>query len=83
MPMFERHGARGTDRIAFSPAVLIMAGWTGRARAAVEHHVADGRLQPRPARAPAEAAARAPARAGSRSRIHELDARCGAARPRS
>ena len=41
MPMFERHGARGGDRIAVEPTGLIMAGWTGRDRAAVDHHIAD------------------------------------------
>lgn len=41
MPTFERHGKAGTDRIAFEPTDLIMAGWTGRDRAAVDHHVAE------------------------------------------
>ena len=41
MPMFERHGARGGDRIAVEPTGLIMAGWTGRDRAAVDHHIAE------------------------------------------
>jgi hypothetical protein len=41
MPTFERHSQAGTDRIAFEPEVLIMAGWTGRARAAVDHHIAE------------------------------------------
>ena len=35
MPTFERHSTAGTDRIAFEPTDLIMAGWTGRDRAAV------------------------------------------------
>ena len=39
MPVFERLAAAGRDRIAFEAAVLIMAGWTGRARAEVQHHV--------------------------------------------
>jgi Protein of unknown function (DUF2848) len=41
MPTFERHGAQGCDRIAFAPTDLIMAGWTGRDRAAVDHHIAE------------------------------------------
>jgi hypothetical protein len=41
MPSFERHSALGVDRIAFAPEVLIMAGWTGRDRAAVDHHIAE------------------------------------------
>jgi hypothetical protein len=41
MPSFERHGARGIDRIAFVPDALVMAGWTGRDRAAVDHHIAE------------------------------------------
>jgi hypothetical protein len=41
MPTFERQSARGADRIAFEPAALIMAGWTGRDRAAVDHHIAE------------------------------------------
>jgi hypothetical protein len=41
MPIFERHGARGSDRVAFEPSDLIMAGWTGRDRAAVDHHIAE------------------------------------------
>ena len=41
MPSFERHGAHGSDRIAFAPDALIMAGWTGRDRAAVDHHIAE------------------------------------------
>jgi hypothetical protein len=39
MPVFERHAAAGCDRIAFEARVLIMAGWTGRARADVQHHI--------------------------------------------
>jgi hypothetical protein len=39
MPMFERLSARGRDRIGFDAEVLIMAGWTGRDQAAVQHHV--------------------------------------------
>jgi hypothetical protein len=39
MPTFERHSERGTDRIAFDATALIMAGWTGRDRAAVDHHI--------------------------------------------
>jgi hypothetical protein len=41
MPTFERHGTHGSDRIAFEPTDLIMAGWTGRNRAAVDHHMAE------------------------------------------
>jgi hypothetical protein len=41
MPTFERHSRAGTDRVAFEPEVLIMAGWTGRDRAAVDHHIAE------------------------------------------
>jgi hypothetical protein len=41
MPSFERHSAHGADRIAFVPAALVMAGWTGRDRAAVDHHIAE------------------------------------------
>jgi hypothetical protein len=41
MPTFERHSGRGAERIAFEPAALIMAGWTGRDRAAVDHHIAE------------------------------------------
>jgi len=41
MPSFERHSERGVDRIGFAPNVLIMAGWTGRDRAAVDHHIAE------------------------------------------
>jgi hypothetical protein len=40
MPTFERHIRHGTERIGFEPAALIMAGWTGRDRAAVDHHIA-------------------------------------------
>ena len=39
MPSFERQSTRGTDRIAFEPEALIMAGWTGRDRAAVQQHI--------------------------------------------
>jgi hypothetical protein len=41
MPSFERQAAQGADRIAFAPDALIMAGWTGRDRAAVDHHIAE------------------------------------------
>ena len=41
MPTFERHSTAGTERIAFAPTELIMAGWTGRDRAAVDHHIAE------------------------------------------
>jgi hypothetical protein len=39
MPHFARHAAAGRDRIAFEAADLVMAGWTGRERAAVQHHI--------------------------------------------
>ncbi len=39
MPVFTRHAAAGCDRIAFEATDLVMAGWTGRARSAVQHHV--------------------------------------------
>ncbi len=41
MPVFDRLSARGADRIAIEASNLIMAGWTGRDPAAVEHHVAE------------------------------------------
>ena len=41
MPTFTRVTAAGRDRIAFEPEVLIMAGWTARDPAAVEHHMAE------------------------------------------
>jgi hypothetical protein len=41
MPIFERHSKAGSDRIAFEPSDLIMAGWTGRDPAAVDHHIAE------------------------------------------
>src|SRR5918994_1453139 len=41
MPSFKRHSAHGADRIAFAPDALIMAGWTGRDRAAVDHHITE------------------------------------------
>ena len=41
MPIFERHSERGVDRVAFAPGELIMAGWTGRDRAALDHHIAE------------------------------------------
>jgi hypothetical protein len=39
MPLFERHTRSATDRIAFAPEVLIMAGWTGRDEASLRHHI--------------------------------------------
>jgi hypothetical protein len=39
MPVFERHTALGSDRITFEVKHLIMAGWTGRDPAAVQHHL--------------------------------------------
>jgi Protein of unknown function (DUF2848) len=41
MPVFDRLSARGADRIGFEASDLVMAGWTGRDPAAVEHHVAE------------------------------------------
>lgn len=41
MPTFERHASAGVDRIAFEAKNLVMAGWTGRDPAAVEHHMAE------------------------------------------
>lgn len=54
MPVFERHAHAGVDRIAFEPEVLIMAGWTGRDEASVQHHMAElAQLGvPGPSRAP-------------------------------
>lgn len=39
MPTFERQSTRGTDKISFEAEALIMAGWTGRDRAAVQRHI--------------------------------------------
>jgi Protein of unknown function (DUF2848) len=54
MPVFERHGAAGCDRIAFDAKDLIMAGWTGRAAADVQRHIAELAALgvPAPSRAP-------------------------------
>lgn len=41
MPIFDRQSASGSDRVGLEAADLIMAGWTGRDPAAVEHHVAE------------------------------------------
>jgi Protein of unknown function (DUF2848) len=41
MPTFERYSLGGIDRIAFEPTELILAGWTGRDPAAVEHQIAE------------------------------------------
>lgn len=41
MPTFERHSRAGTDHTAFEATALIMAGWTGRDRGAVDHHIAE------------------------------------------
>lgn len=38
MPEFTRIAEAGQDRIGFEPGVLVMAGWTARDPAAVEHH---------------------------------------------
>jgi len=39
MLAFERHAHGRTDRIQFTPAQLIVAGWTGRDEAALRHHI--------------------------------------------
>jgi hypothetical protein len=54
MPTFERQSARGSDRIGFEAETLIMAGWTGRDRAAVQQHIEElGALGvPPPSRTP-------------------------------
>ena len=39
MLAFERHARGRTDRIQFTPAQLIVAGWTGRDEAALRHHI--------------------------------------------
>jgi Protein of unknown function (DUF2848) len=41
MPAFTRLARSGRDRIVFEPEVLVMAGWTARDRAAVEHHMSE------------------------------------------
>ena len=39
MLIFTRHFKDGTDRITVTPAMLIVAGWTGRDEAALRHHI--------------------------------------------
>src|SRR5690606_15041603 len=39
MLAFERHARGRTDRIQFTPAQLIVAGWTGRDEAALRRHI--------------------------------------------
>lgn len=39
MLAFERHAHGRTDRIQFTPAQLVVAGWTGRDEAALRHHI--------------------------------------------
>jgi hypothetical protein len=39
VPAFDRQSTRGSERIGFEAETLIMAGWTGRGRAAVQQHV--------------------------------------------
>src|SRR5579871_2123266 len=36
---FDRHSARGRDRISLAPEALVVAGWTGRDEAALRHHI--------------------------------------------
>jgi hypothetical protein len=39
MLVFTRHFKDGTDRVTVTPAMLIVAGWTGRDEAALRHHI--------------------------------------------
>ena len=39
MLIFTRHFKDGTDRVTVTPAMLIVAGWTGRDEAALRHHI--------------------------------------------
>jgi len=39
MPIFERQSKSGSLLISFETADLVMAGWTGRDQAAVQHHI--------------------------------------------
>ncbi|WP_237213625.1 DUF2848 domain-containing protein [Falsiroseomonas oryziterrae] len=39
MLRFERTTRAGTDRVEFMPDTLVIAGWTGRDQAAVQHHI--------------------------------------------
>ncbi|MEM8951937.1 MAG: DUF2848 domain-containing protein [Pseudomonadota bacterium] len=39
MPIFERHSESGELLISFEAGALVMAGWTGRDEAAVQHHI--------------------------------------------
>ena len=39
MPIFERHSESGELLISFEAEALVMAGWTGRDEAAVQHHI--------------------------------------------
>jgi hypothetical protein len=39
MLSFTRHFGDKTDRITVTPAMLIVAGWTGRDEAALRHHI--------------------------------------------
>ncbi len=39
MLSFDRHTARGQDRVTLAPATLIVAGWTGRDEKALRHHI--------------------------------------------
>jgi hypothetical protein len=50
----DRHFAQGSDRVAFAPQALIVAGWTGRDEAALRHHIEELAAigVPRPSRVP-------------------------------
>jgi hypothetical protein len=37
--LFERHGRSAVSELAFRPDALVIAGWTGRDAAAVQHHI--------------------------------------------
>jgi len=39
MLTFDLHTRQGLERISFAPAALIVAGWTGRDEAALNHHI--------------------------------------------
>jgi len=41
MPIFERQSQSGELLISFEATDLVMAGWTGRDKAAVDHHIAE------------------------------------------
>jgi hypothetical protein len=39
MPIFEREGENGSLLISFETRDLVLAGWTGRDQAGVQHHI--------------------------------------------